>query len=273
MNQRWFEIVDALKDAGGNGAAEAALAIDESPLVVIGSCHAALLFSSLSPTVTTEDVRTLASVLVEQYTRVAVFPELDDLAREVPLDRTIPAWEHGYELAEVVHDELSIDDSEFWVDIDGLLRTFGITVLNRKLEDDNIRACSIVGPNHVPTVILNESSSFYGSPNAQRFTLAHELCHLLFDRSHGKKVALASGPWAPKDLERRANAFAAMFLMPATIVERVVADGPDPINDLAGVTTFASRLRVSRRAAIDHLYNLTIMSDSVRDKLLREVGD
>ena len=79
--------------------------------------------------------------------------------------------------------------------------------------------------------------------------------------------------YSRKDLERRANAFAAMFLIPATIVDRVVADSPDPINDLAGVTTFASRLRVSRRAAIDHLYNLTIMSDSVRDKLLREVSD
>jgi len=101
--------------------------------------------------------------------------------------------------------------------------------------------------------------------------MAHELCHLLFDRSHGQKLAIASGPWAPKSIERRANAFAAMFLMPTHLVERAVADVGDPINDLNAISAVASRLRVSRRAAIEHLYNLTLMSDAERDELLDHV--
>jgi Zn-dependent peptidase ImmA (M78 family) len=32
------------------------------------------------------------------------------------------------------------------------------------------------------------------------------------------KLAMATGPWAPRDLEKRANAFAAMFIMPTDLV-------------------------------------------------------
>jgi hypothetical protein len=39
---------------------------------------------------------------------------------------------------------------------------------------------------------------------------------------------MASGPWAPLGLEQWANAFAAVFLMPPELVQRVVADLPDP---------------------------------------------
>jgi len=45
-------------------------------------------------------------------------------------------------------------------------------------------------------------------------------CHILFDREYGTKWALASGPWAPRDLERRANAFAAMLLMPPGLLAK-----------------------------------------------------
>lgn len=273
MHTRWSEIVAALKSSGEDNAVEAALEVEESSLVVRGSCHAALLFSSLSPTVTADDVRTLASVLTAQYTPGAVSTGLDSLSRPVSLDSTIRPWEQGYELAELIHAELDLDLSVGWVDIAGLLDRAGVSVLTRKLEDPNIRACGLVGTHFIPTIIRNETSPFFHSHNAQRFSLAHELCHLLFDRSNGQKLAIASGPWAPKGLEQRANAFAAMFLMPAELVERAVADVPDPIPDLAGVSAIAGRLRVSRRAAIEHLYNLTLMGESNRDELLRQVQD
>lgn len=273
MNSRWHEIVTALKSTGNDEAAAAALSVEESELVVNGSCHAALLFSSLSPTVTGEDVRRLALVLTAQYTRTEVAPRLDSLTEETPLDPTIPAWEQGYELAEKVHAEVHTDLSRGWVDVAGVLTHLGVDVLTRKLADPNIRACGIVGPHHRPTVILNDFSTFFDSLNAQRFSLAHELCHFIFDRSRGKRLAIASGPWAPRGIERRANAFAAMFLMPTELVQLAVADAPDPINDLAGISAIARTLRVSRRAAIGHLYNLTLMSEFDRDELLRQVPE
>lgn len=45
-------------------------------------------------------------------------------------------------------------------------------------------------------------------------TLAHELCHLLVDRSKAAPLMIASTPWAPAEIERRANAFAAELLLP-----------------------------------------------------------
>jgi len=56
----------------------------------------------------------------------------------------------------------------------------------------------------------------------------------------------------------------------ATLVRQAIADSPDPISDLSGVVAVAQRLKVSRRAVIEHLYNLTLMSEVVRDELLRQ---
>lgn len=47
-----------------------------------------------------------------------------------------------------------------------------------------------------------------------RFTLAHELAHLVYDRLAGTWLAQASGPWTPPGRESRANAVAAALLMP-----------------------------------------------------------
>jgi Zn-dependent peptidase ImmA (M78 family) len=113
----------------------------------------------------------------------------------------------------------------------------------------------------------------YGETTGRlRFTLAHELCHLLFDREMGQRLAIVSGPWAPRNIERRANAFAAMFLMPPSLVSRAIADAPDPINTLAGIEAVAERLHVGVIATIHHLYNLTLMDDSERDALLSQLG-
>ncbi|MEO3809318.1 ImmA/IrrE family metallo-endopeptidase [Sphaerisporangium sp. B11E5] len=272
MRSRWEEIVSELRNQGNSEGADAALAVEQSSLVISGSCQAALLFSSTSPTVTRDDVHTLAAILVSQYTKNIVTAALEELSEQTVPDPSLPAWEQGYELAEQVHSQLGDRFAEGWVDVAGVLEELQVTLLSARLHDDNIRACSLVGPHHRPTVIHNEASP-YQTATAKRFSMAHELCHLLFDRSRGRRLAIASGPWAPKIIERRANAFAAMFLMPTRLVQAARADSPDPIHDLEGITTFAGRLRVSRHAAIEHLYNLTLMSEFDRDMLLRQVRD
>jgi Zn-dependent peptidase ImmA (M78 family) len=272
MRSRWEEIVAELRSQSEDERADAALAVEESPLVITGSCQAALLFSSASPTVTSDDVHALASVLISQYSRDAVTAALEELSEQTLPDSSLPDWEQGYELAEQVHTEIGDGFADGWVDIARILEELQVTIISRGLRDDNIRACSLVGPQHRPTVVHNETSP-YQTFAAKRFSMAHELCHLLFDRSRGRNLAIASGPWAPKSIERRANAFAAMFLMPTKLVRTALADSTDPIHDLEGINAFATRLRVSRHAAIEHLYNLTLMSEFERDELLRRVKD
>lgn len=66
------------------------------------------------------------------------------------------------------------------------------------------------------------------SPYAKRFSLAHEICHLLLDREYGDELAIASGPWAPVAIEQRANAFAAAFLMPTWLLRDELASANAP---------------------------------------------
>jgi hypothetical protein len=229
----WENVTSVLKSFRKGPAVEAALATDETPLVLVGSCQAALLFGSVSPTISEADVYTLADVLISQYSRSGnQNSELEKLSRNIPPHETPVIWEQGYDLAESLHEVLNLTGD--WVDVGTVIRSLGIHRLSRQLNDTGIRGVSIAGPQHKSTIVINKSSRFSKRSEGTRFTIAHELCHLLYDRSHGKKLAIASGPWAPQSIEKRANAFAAMFLMPPHLVERAVADSPDPITELAG---------------------------------------
>jgi Zn-dependent peptidase ImmA (M78 family) len=270
VSTSWEKVLSILRRSGRKGAVEAALASEETPIVLIGSCQAALLFGSVAPTISEADVYTLAEVLLRQYSRTDQSQELEKLSDGIPPDERSLIWEQGYDLAESLHDVLDLSGD--WVDIRFVFRNMGIHQLWRELNDTNIRGCSVVGPQHKPTVVINKSSRYSANPAAVRFTLAHELCHLLYDRNHGKRLAIASGPWAPRSIEKRANAFAAMFLMPTYLIERAIADSPDPITELAGARTVARKLHVSMFAAIEHLYNLTLMTEIERDRLLTQLG-
>lgn len=266
----WQEIVDILNDSATEDEAEAAaaaLATEADDLVVVDSAPAALLLSAVSPTVSESDVRALSRLLIDQYVSSGSdVGALDTISGSVPLDPSIPAWEQGYDLAEDLHQVLALTGA--YVDVQQVLTDFGVALHDIALDDETIRGCSLVGPSHRPTVALNTLSSFSLADTAKRFTLAHELCHLLHDRSYAAKLAIASGPWAPLALERRANAFAAMFLMPLHLVEQAIADAPDRIT-ADGVRRVAERLQVGFRATVEHLYNMTLMSENDRDELLQ----
>ncbi len=267
----WDRITTALRDVGSGPAVDAALVTQETPLVVVGSCQAALLFGSVAPEISEADVRMLAGVLIHQYSsRDSQNAELTGLTQDIELDEELPIWEQGYDLAESLHEVLGLAGT--WVDVRAVIRRLGVHELRRELDDTGIRGCSIVGPQHKPTVVVNKTSRYYESPVGVRFTIAHELCHILYDRSHGRNLAIASGPWAPRAIEQRANAFAAMLLMPPHLIERAIVDSPDPITELSGARAVANALHVGVVAAIEHLYNLTLMTEAKRDELLSQLG-
>jgi Zn-dependent peptidase ImmA (M78 family) len=108
------------------------------------------------------------------------------------------------------------------------------------------------------------------SEAGSRFTQAHELCHILFDRNHARRVSHASTPWAPAMVEQRANAFAAMLLMPRDLVRRLISAAPEnlTLNDIQGA---ASAMCVSLRALINHMANMGDMPDESRERLMDEL--
>jgi len=263
--RQWRRVTQTLEKAPAR-VRDAALATSSDGLVITGSCHAALLFGAVSPSLGNTDVTKLAQVLIDSYAPKGAHGPLSDIGRPEPLESYRgPAWDHGWVLAEEVLEELK--PIGHWIDIQGVLKKLKIPVIDLELEDSSIRGVSIAGQHHQYTICINPTYRDGDANEVRRFTLAHELCHLLFDQGKDKKVAVASGPWAPRDIERRANAFAAMFLMPRDLV-RLACREAGPLNSLNGVSDVAHTLHMSVTATIHHLANLNVIDRGEREDLL-----
>jgi Zn-dependent peptidase ImmA (M78 family) len=216
-----------------------------------------------------DDTSVLLGKLVVLYNKEGGPPALHELVHKEPLESSEePAWEQGYGLAEELLGALSLPDQyNDWIDIDRLYQELGIRVEDIALHDTDIRAVAIAGPHHLPATLINVTHATTQWSAGRRFTLAHELCHILFDRGYDAKLALASGPWAPRDLERRANAFAAMLLMPPQLISRAVQALTIPLASLEGNTAVARRLHTSFTTTLEHLYNLGFINETAREHI------
>ena len=272
MVQRWRRVEEfAHSIAGGSAkkAADAAFGVHGSSEVVVeGSCTAALLFGSTSPTIDDPDARSLAGLLLEAYDAAPV-DGLAEYVFEEPLDSGRPPWQHGYDLAEELLDALDRNDvAASDSTLEAWLADWRVRVEEIVLNDAEVRAVSFVSDKHAPTVALNMSHRTAADSRARRFTLAHELCHLLHDRSYGARLAIASGPWAPQRIEKRANAFAAWLLMPPDRLRPAIAQAHGAINTHEGISAVAHALDVSRSALVWHLFNLGEITEEDQEVLL-----
>ena len=235
----------------------------DSPLVVEGSCHAALMFGTMAPNVTRSDVMLLAESLLRLTSPDGDPEPMARRCRAEPIgDSAEPPWQQGYGLAEELHDNLDGRMDGEPVDVVAILERLGVDVAEASLSDESIRGVAIAGPRHRSGIVWNRNNHFNADARGRRFTLAHELCHLLFDRSAGQRLAVASGPWALPSLEQRANAFAAMLLMPTETVRTVVAGMNEPIASRQGVESVADRMETGFTATLRHLRNLGFVDDS-----------
>lgn len=270
---RWERLRELSTSLGSKGAFEAVFGSQPSNDVVLdGSCEAALLFGSVSPTIALEDAEILARLLLEEYEPSPV-DGLAHLVADEPTDVSTPPWHHGYLLADELLHEISDEHIGQRVDVEKLLKGWSVRLLEVSLKDPNLRAVALVGSNHAPSIVLNSGYQWAGSDQARRFTLAHELCHLLHDRSRGARVAMASGPWAPRAIEQRANAFAAWLLMPPRLLDDAVSAAQRPVDTPEGVWEVADGLDVSRATLVEHLYNRGYIDWEARNWLRPGLGE
>ena len=217
-------------------------------LALEGSSLATMMYGSVAPEIGEADVFRLAeSVLDLPPSDVEVQRILcDSLSEHEP-------YLQGYEMAESLHRKLGADMSvPRAVEIEAIVDEMGIRVDSIRLDDTGIMGVAVVRPGCAPSILINSSYERNGMPQGRRFTIAHELCHLLRDQERGRPLAIASGPWAPSVVEKRANAFAAMFLMPKEMLEilyREISD--DSLSDRV-----SECLNTGRTAARKHLENL-----------------
>ncbi len=227
-----------------------------TPLFVDGSAYARLLYGAISPETTLTDVAALTNLIVANYvadakpwlSRLDLQLQVADVGQLSPGEQGSWLGEHACELLDAGADS--------WVDIHSVLRRLGIQFTGIDLSDDEVRAISVFGPTQRPHVFCNRRTRWGQSPEVERFTLAHELCHLLLDREYGDELAVATGPWAPLAIEQRANAFAAAFLMPTWLLRDALNLTALSADDPEAIRTMSTTMRVSGSSLIDRLFNL-----------------
>jgi Zn-dependent peptidase ImmA (M78 family)/transcriptional regulator with XRE-family HTH domain len=156
--------------------------------------------------------------------------------------------------------ERDLDVRVVWVTVDQL--------------DRSVDGACTIEPRPAVLVNLLEPDRF---PWRTRITLAHELCHLLFDEEVRTNRALVS-PYGSRGIaalrlehvEQDARAFAACFLAPADGVRRAVAP-MDPSSEEA-IRIVGSTFGVGRTVAINRLQHVFRLSDEQRKAMEMRAG-
>jgi Zn-dependent peptidase ImmA (M78 family) len=230
---------------------------------------AAAMFGALSPTISPTAAASLLAIAAGSRDVSNVERPIERHARHSPAWQAIAPWEDGYRLALDLLDDLGLTERPGPFDLDGLLAEWQVVSRDEPLGQDGPLGVALAGPELAPTIIVNRDHLMNQHDNGRRFTKAHELCHLLFDRDRTRRIAHSSTQWAPLVVEQRANAFAAMLLMPPGAVRSAFTPRHrHPTR--AEVSAMARELHVGLRAAIQHLANLGIITDEDRARLLDE---
>ncbi|WP_294338239.1 ImmA/IrrE family metallo-endopeptidase [uncultured Sphingomonas sp.] len=240
--------------------------IDNVPAVERFSAAVAM-YGGLSPSLTAGDVSTLTQIIASASQGQVTAPKLDSLSAADGGPPLGVPYSEGYEWAsDLLEEDCTAEFIREFVDIEGFLSSIGVRILDDALETESIRGVALAGDGLAPTIFVNANSPFNFTSEGRRFTLAHELAHLLHDRTMAKSVGISSGPWAPAGVEKRANAFAAMFLMPRDLVLNAFRQGV-PFNKFEEISSAARILRVRPTALIEHLFNINLIDEFDREQL------
>jgi Zn-dependent peptidase ImmA (M78 family) len=234
-----------------------------------------LLFRSAAPELSDTDLHALIALCDEAPERE---PSADfQRARRAvacPLSREETTQE-GYDLALELRRSLGIPDDAALTgqhEIERLFRErLGVSIVDCSLSDEGVEGAALLRPGHVPVVAVNPRGRFARTRWGRRMTLGHEICHVLHDgESDAATVGIVSNDWAPYLIERRANAFAVMFLAPEPAIERVLERRPRLWN--ARDLEHAMReLGIGATTLLQQLRNLHWISDRERDAWLDEL--
>jgi Zn-dependent peptidase ImmA (M78 family) len=252
-------VAEARADAGLEGNS---VRFTEAPAITKID-DAVLMFGGVNPDIGASDARELMALLASQGggNDGDALSTLVNTSIGAPLSAP---FEEGYELAEDLLEELEMPGGATSVDIEAIIERLGIRVITKTLCTATIRGVAIAGSGYGPAILLNIESSYNSTPAGRRFTLAHELFHVLYDREHARRIAHTSGPWAPPSIEKRANAFAAMLLMPRDLVHRSI---PNEAIDVHGLFEACSMMKVGPSALLEHLYNTGVIDEIHREEL------
>jgi Zn-dependent peptidase ImmA (M78 family) len=155
---------------------------------------------------------------------------------------------HAREAAQSVLKEHRITSAP--VPVDRIARQLGVRVQFAPLDND------LSGMAHIRDGIVVVGVNSLHAPNRQRFTLAHELGHVVLHRPilegavHVDRVLLRdrNSSTGTDQQEIEANAFASELLMPTEILESMLGGRQVILDDDEEIATLARKFRVSESA-------------------------
>lgn len=272
MTKNWNRIVDRIRSRLSERAGDL-LQSPETDLVITGSCDAALMFGSASPALSNSDLLSLADALIDAFLPGGEPETVRGFVLNRPYESICEPWSEGYSLARELLEKLSISPEKVdSIDVRDITESLHIRLSELSLDDRELRAVAFAGEHHRPTILLNPNHPTNRYPSGRRFSIAHELCHVLFDRSYGNSLAIVSGPWAPMAVEKRANAFAAMLLMPMPLIMKYARSLNIALASEEGVGKLATALNVSYTSLVHHLLNMGILDEVIVETLLESAG-
>ena len=157
----------------------------------------------------------------------------------------------GYAVAEWVRKQWGLD-RPVYLDIARMVQeTLGVSVLEQALGTPWIDALAVWSG--TPACIVLNSQRRHPDTERTRMTLAHELAHLLLDRSSGLPFCEVLGGAVDGFMERRANAFAAELLLPRSVVAARYAQFRGTFREL--VYALKQEFGVSKSVVCAQIYN------------------
>lgn len=167
---------------------------------------------------------------------------------------------HGQHAAEALRHQLGYKDNKVPRDVYTDFRAIGIHVFRRKLINDDISGLYVKDPVAGHCVLINYSEDVY----RQRFSVAHEVAHAIFDSDKGVLLTYESKSrkYDAADLkEIRANSFASHFLMPVTMLK-----GLPPFDD-ESAKHWAQQFRVSTAALAKALKDADLIDEAAAKRI------
>jgi Zn-dependent peptidase ImmA (M78 family) len=155
---------------------------------------------------------------------------------------------HGEQAATALRTQLGYESNVVPRDVYADFRSIGIHIFRRALANREISGLYIEHPVAGHCVLVNYDEDVY----RQRFSVAHEAAHAIFDSSESVVVTFQSrsSKYSPSDLkEIRANTFASHYLMPRSMLSKLRKI--DPVS--------------ARRWAQDFRVSTSALSHALRD--------
>ena len=130
--------------------------------------------------------------------------------------------------------------TELPIKVSALCRQMGIILKYYEPNDGNSGKAEMI--NGTPTIYINKNDT----AERQRFTVAHELGHILL--GHVGKFKLVNREPSADDnpIEQAANVFAVRLLAPACVLHELNVQSADDIAQICGISMTAARYRFQR---------------------------